>query len=519
MEDILKKVIVIGAGAAGLMCAAAAAARGCQVTVYEKNEKAGKKIYITGKGRCNLTNDCEPQEFLSHIVRNPKFLYSALYDFDQRRAMAFFEENGCRLKTERGQRVFPVTDHASDVTRALTEYLQKRGVKIWYRTPVEALLFAPEEAGRGENADDGSEATAGSYATAVGNYAASDSSYTGVSGGPAASAAGRRVVGVRLLSGKEARAEAVVVCTGGLSYPSTGSTGDGYRFAEAAGHTVVPCAPSLVPLTVRDERWLTLQGLALKNVAVRVTPLPEASGETDGQSTAAEGTGASAAVGSGGIVDGRAAAESHSRESAKLKKKKSAKRRKPVYTGFGELLFTHFGLSGPLILSASAYCDFAACPQGYLLEMDLKPAVSEEELTGRLLREFAQTPHRQLRTALVSLFPGRLAELMAALSPLGAARAVGTIAAGEAAALVRLMKAVPVELAGTRGYPEAVVTRGGVSVRELNPSTMASKKAAGLYFAGEVLDVDGLTGGFNLQIAWSTGHLAGESVGEGADDI
>ncbi|MDO4286008.1 MAG: NAD(P)/FAD-dependent oxidoreductase [Eubacteriales bacterium] len=450
----MSKVIVIGAGAAGLMCAAAAASQGHRVTVYEKNEKAGKKIYITGKGRCNLTNDCEPEEFLARVARNPKFLYSALYGFDQRRTMAFFEENGCRLKTERGQRVFPVSDHASDVTRALTECLRRQGVSVRYRTEVASLLLA----------EPGTETC--------------------------------RVQGVILRDGTQVKADAVVICTGGLSYPSTGSTGDGYRMAREAGHTILPTAPSLVPLTVAQEEWLSLQGLALKNVSVRVTPRPEKAEEPEQ------------------IRETPAAVETSDgvQEKGKGKSRKNGKKVKPVYTGFGELLFTHFGISGPLMLSASAYCDFARYPQGFLMELDLKPAVTEEELTQRLMREFALSPNKQFRNAILTLFPARLAERMAELAPFEAARSVHTLQEGEIRRFVKLVKAVPIELTGTRDYPEAVITRGGVSVREINPSTMESRRAQGLYFAGEVIDVDALTGGFNLQIAWSTGHLAGESI-------
>ncbi len=425
----MEQVIVIGAGAAGLMCAAAAAGRDLRVLLLEKNEKAGKKIYITGKGRCNVTNDCDTAEFFEHVVRNPKFLYSAVYGFDQTQTKQFFEEQGCPLKTERGQRVFPVSDHASDITKALTGYLRKHGVQIRYHAQVANLLLKEDT-----------------------------------------------VQGVVLTNGEEIRSDRVVICTGGLSYPSTGSTGDGYQFAMQAGHHIEKTAPSLVPFTVEDSRWCSLQGLALKNVAVRILPIRE---ETEtGQQT------------------GRS----------------SKKKNKPVYEGFGEMLFTHFGISGPLLLTASAYCDFDKFPRGFMMEMDLKPAITEEELIERLKREFTAAPQKQFGNAICSLFPSRLAGVMASLSAIEEQRMAGRISEKEITEFVRLVKKVPIVLTGTRDYPEAIVTRGGVSVKEVNPSTMESKLVKGLYFAGEVLDTDGVTGGFNLQIAWSTGHLAGMNV-------
>lgn len=434
----MNQVIVIGAGAAGLMCAAAAAQRGLKVLLLEKNEKAGKKIYITGKGRCNVTNDCETSAFFEHVVHNTKFLYSAVYGFDQTQTKQFFEQQGCTLKTERGQRVFPVSDHASDVTKALTGYLKKHSVQIRYHAQVSKLLLE-------ENA----------------------------------------VRGVILTNGEEIRANQVVICTGGLSYPSTGSTGDGYKLAMQAGHHIQKTAPSLVPFTVEDEQWCTLQGLALKNVAVRILP---------GQAPCAD------------AQQAEAAAETP-------KKKASKKKNKPVYEGFGEMLFTHFGISGPLLLTASSYCDFDKYPQGFVMEMDLKPAITQEELTERLKKEFAAAPQKQFGNAICSLFPSRLAGVMASLSAIDEQRMAGRISEKEITEFVNLVKKVPIVLTGTRDYPEAIVTRGGVSVKEVNPSTMESRLVKGLYFAGEVLDVDAVTGGYNLQIAWSTGHLAGTSIG------
>lgn len=421
-------MIVIGAGAAGMMAACAAADRGHQVTVLEKNEKAGKKIYITGKGRCNLTNDCDTADFFDHVPENPKFLYSSVYSFDHEAVKAFFESNGCPVKTERGKRVFPVSDRACDVTDALMRQLRRKRVWIRFHKKVEELLM--QEAS--------SEDACGQK---------------------------RKLCGVRLSGGGTLGADRVIVCTGGLSYPSTGSTGDGYRFAESAGHTVVPCAPSLVPFETA-ERWpLSLQGLSLRNVALTISP-----------------------------------AEQENRKT------------RPVYSGFGELLFTHFGISGPLILTASAYCDFRRFPQGFRLCLDLKPAIPEEELYARVEALLAAAPERQFGSATAELFPQRLRDVMTELSGIARTRRAGSVQPGEIRSFVRLMKAVPLTAVRTRSYAEAVVTRGGVCVREVNPSTMESRLVSGLYFAGEVLDVDAVTGGFNLQIAWSTGHLAGESV-------
>lgn len=430
-----KKVIVIGAGAAGLMAAAAASEKGHDVLVLEKNEKAGKKIYITGKGRCNLTNDCPTEDLFRSIVRNHKFLYSAVYGFDQTMTKAFFEENGCPVKTERGNRVFPVSDHASDVTAALLRCLKKNGAGILYETPVQKILTDREAA---------------------------------------------CVTGVRLQNGRELPADAVILCTGGLSYPSTGSTGDGIRWAKGLGLDVVPTAPSLVPLETKEQWCRKLQGLALKNVAVRIHSVeeqtPVESGEKKGQTR---------------------------------KKKKSAR---PVYEGFGELLFTHFGLSGPIILTASCYCDFLKNPQGFRMILDLKPALTPEQLCERIRREFALSPDKHLPGAVRPLFPARLAEAVTELSGLDTSRRAASFTEKEIREMAELIKNIPVTLTGTRGYNEAIITRGGISVREFNPSTMESLKTAGLYAAGEVLDLDAHTGGFNLQIAWSTGHLAGASI-------
>lgn len=441
-----KKIVVIGAGAAGLMAAQGAAESGAQVTVLEKNEKAGRKIYITGKGRCNFTNACDTQDFFQNVVTNPRFLYSAVYGFDAQAVMAFFEENGCPVKVERGNRAFPVSDHASDITAALLRSLKKAGVRISYHSEVDRILVQETEGGR-------------------------------------------RVSGVRLTDGRSIPADAVIVCTGGLSYPTTGSTGDGMKFAQELGLALTPTAPALVPLTVRETWPMDLQGLALKNIAVRVEEIPEEILQHP-EDTEKAGEGA--------------------------KPKKGKKSKKPVYEGFGEMLFTHFGVSGPLILSASSYCNFQECG-AYRMQLDLKPALTQEQLMQRIVREIEAGPLRHFETLLRTLFPARLAEVMAVLSEQACGirgdRIVRTLNEQEIRRFADFVKAVPLTLTGTRGYAEAVVTRGGVSVKEINPSTMESRKIPGLYFAGETLDVNALTGGFNLQIAWSTGMLAGRSAG------
>ena len=453
-----KTVIVIGAGAAGLMAAAAAAEKGHRVIVLEKNEKAGKKIYITGKGRCNLTNDCDTEEFFSHVVRNRKFLYSAVYGFDHEMVKDFFEKNGCAVKVERGSRVFPVSDHASDVTAALVRFLKKHGVGIWYHSPAEEILtrdlppvnLRSEGAGNGKRKD-----------------------HDGRKKSPDLC-----VRGVRLKNGKTIPADAVILCTGGLSYPSTGSTGDGLKIARRLGLDTTPTAPSLVPFETREQWCRDLQGLALKNVSVRIFPLEKTAETEDGKAPQAR------------------------------------KKVKPVYEAFGELLFTHFGLSGPIILTASCSCDFDKYPEGFRLFLDLKPALSQQQLEERIAREFAASPGRHLPGAIRPLFPARLAEAVTELSGFGTEQRAACFSPSGIRELAALIKNIPVTVTGTRGYSEAIITRGGISVKEINPSTMEARKVSGLYAAGEILDVDAHTGGFNLQIAWSTGHLAGSSIPE-----
>ena len=412
----MKKIAVIGCGAAGMMAALAAAESGGSVTIFEKNEKPGKKIYITGKGRCNVTNACDVSDFFDNVRRNPRFLYSAVYSYDNHAVMDFFEENGCRLKVERGERVFPVSDHSSDIIRTLYNAVKKAGVNVRFEVEVFSV-----EAGQGT-------------VKAV-TYSKKDEPIT------------------------REEFDSVIVCTGGMSYPSTGSTGDGYRFARDLGHTVIPATPSLVPFEVEEDWCTDLQGLSLKNVGLKL------------------------------FMD----------------------KAKAVYDGFGEMLFTHFGVSGPLVLTASCYYD--KDKTGRFL-LDLKPALDEQQLDKRILRDFDDAPNRQFKNSLGGLFPSKLIPVMIRLSGIDPEKPVNSITREERLAFGKLIKNLPMTIKKTRSFNEAIITRGGVSVKEVDPSTMQSKLVSGLYFAGEVLDVDTVTGGFNLQVAWSTGHLAGMSAAE-----
>lgn len=414
----MNRVIVVGGGAAGAMAAIAAAKSGSRTTLFEKNEKIGKKLFITGKGRCNVTNACEPEELFANVVSNGKFLYSAFYSFDNNSTMDFFEQAGCRLKTERGDRVFPRSDHSSDVIAALNRELSASGAAVFLHTAVKEILL--------EEMPDG-----------------------------------KRVRGVRLGDGREEPADSVVVATGGVSYESTGSTGDGYRFAERAGHKLAEAKPALVPFNIQESFCRDMMGLSLKNVSVSLS------------------------------CDGR-----------------------ELYQGFGEMLFTHFGVSGPLILTASSYYAKRAYGKRAVLRLDLKPALTEEQLDKRILRDFEENRNRLFKNALGGLFPARMIPVMVALSGIDPEKKVNEVTREERKGLVSLIKGLPMTVTGCRNFPEAIITQGGVSVKEINPSTMESKIVKGLYFAGEVLDLDALTGGFNLQIAWSTGYLAGRSAAQ-----
>ncbi len=405
------KVIIVGGGAAGMMAAVRAGELFSDVTLIEKNEKLGKKIYITGKGRCNVTNNADIEVIFKNINRNPKFMYSALYGFDNSRIYSFFEENGCPLKVERGERVFPVSDHASDIIKTLTKALKDRHVKIMLNTAVKELII-----------EDGA------------------------------------VKGVILNDGSSLYADKVIVTTGGVSYPTTGSTGDGYKFAESAGHTVTPVRPGLVPL-VTGETWVPrLQGLSLRNVELKLFSED-----------------------------------------------------KCVYKEQGEMLFTHFGISGPLVLSSSAYYDTESRKnRNITVSLDLKPALDEEALDKRILRDFEKFSNKQFKNSLDELLPAKLIPVIVDLSGIDPYKAVNVVSREERRNLVHLLKNLVMTVIGTGNFNEAIITIGGVNVKEINASTMESKLVKNLFFAGEVLDIDAMTGGFNLQIAWSTGYLAGE---------
>lgn len=405
----MSKVLVIGGGAAGMMAAITAAANGGEVLLLEKNEKLGKKLFITGKGRCNITNAADTEDLFSAIVSNPKFLYSSFYSFTNSQVIDFFEGLGVKTKIERGGRVFPASDHSSDVIRALEREMEQLGVEIYLQAEVKELILKEHV-----------------------------------------------IKGVVLTSGKKLYADTVIVATGGISYPSTGSTGDGYRFAKACGHQVTEILPSLVPMEVKEWYAKELMGLSLRNIEICVT-------------------------------DGK----------------------KKLYQEFGEMLFTHYGVTGPVILSASSIVGKKLKEKELTLHIDLKPALSEEQLDKRVLREFETNHNRQFKNAVDSLFPSKLRPVIVELSGIPEEKKVHEITKEERLHFVRLIKDFSMTLTGLRGYKEAIITKGGVSVKEIDPSTMESKLVKGLFFAGEVLDLDAVTGGYNLQIAWSTGYLAG----------
>ena len=401
-------VVIVGGGAAGLSAALFASRAGARVTMLEKNEKFGKKLYITGKGRCNLCNACDVETFLKNVQRNPRFLYSALRFLSPEDLQRLVNDLGCPTKVERGNRVFPVSDHASDVSRAFLDGLKGQALKI----NAEVLGVAVEDG---------------------------------------------RVTGVRLQD-RLLPCDAVILATGGVSYPATGSTGDGLRFARELGHTVTDLRPSLVPLEIKEAWPRQLQGLSLKNICLTAT-----------------------------VHD-------------KIK-----------YCEQGEMLFTHFGISGPLVLSLSSVLATADW-KDVKLSLDLKPALTHEQLDARVLRDFGEAPRKQLQNLLPALLPSRMAEIFPALCNVNPTKQPAQITAAERARIVGALKCLPMTVTGARGFEEAVVTCGGVSVKEVTPATLMSKKVKGLFFAGEMLDVDAFTGGFNLQIAFSTGALAGNSA-------
>ncbi|MBQ9120285.1 MAG: NAD(P)/FAD-dependent oxidoreductase [Lachnospiraceae bacterium] len=438
----MSKVIVIGGGAAGMMAAIFAARAGHQTIIFEKSEKLGKKVYITGKGRCNLTNACDLEELFRNVVTNSRFMYSAFYGFSNEETIAFFQSLGLQTKVERGQRVFPVSDHSSDVIKVLEQELRRRRVEIHLNTPVRELLT-----------QDG------------------------------------RFAGVVLQNGSKVFADAGIVATGGLSYPTTGSTGDGHRFAKALGHTVTPCHPALVAVQLKSEYPKQLEGLALKNIEVSVTVDEVLEQEPTETLEPADKNG-------------------------KAKRTKSKKRKlgAELYRDFGEMVFTAKGVSGPVVLSASSYMAPELKDYRFRLHIDLKPALSEEQLDARILRDFDEARNKQYKNALEHLLPQKLIRVIIELSGISPDKQVNAISREERKALVKLLKDLSFEVSGLGDYTEAIITKGGVQVKEINPSTMESKLVPGVYFAGEVLDVDALTGGFNLQVAWSSGWLAAQSI-------
>lgn len=426
----MKKVCVIGGGAAGLTAAYAAAENGNEVILFEKNEKLGKKIYITGKGRCNFTNDCSAEDFLQSVVRGRKFLTGAIYSFPPKKTIEFFEKYGLSVKIERGNRAFPVSDHASDVTKTLEKACKMAGVSIHLNEKAEKIhTTTPDIIPMSDKVD-----------TVMSN----------------------KIPMPRIVKLKTDKAEyfcdEVIVATGGLSYPSTGSTGDGYRFAKENGHSVTDLKSGLCGLNTEGDYLKELQGLALKNVALSIKS-----------------------------------------------------NNKTVYEEFGELLFTHFGVSGPIVLSASSVINRLPF-ESLVVSLDLKPALDEQTLDKRLLRDFEKYKNKQIANALVELLPQKLISVVLKYSDIAPTKSVNVLTKEERIRLMKTLKNFPLKFRGLRGFEEAIITSGGVELSEVNPKTMESKKVQGLRFCGEVLDVDAFTGGFNLQIAFATGYAAGKSV-------
>ena len=411
------KIIVIGGGPAGMLAAITAAEAGNQVTLIEKNEKLGKKLFITGKGRCNITNNCTKEAFFENIISNHKFLYRAYGSFDSFGVQDFFMTNGLAIKEERGNRIFPASDRALDVIATLKKVLTRYHVEMLLSTTVTEVITSKRQSGL-------------------------------------------ITTGVMIDNGKTLTADKVIIATGGVSYPSTGSTGDGFRFAKSTGHHVTPLSPALVPLTVKEPWCQDLQGLSLKNIAVVI--------ETQN---------------------------------------------KTIYKGFGEMLFTHFGLSGPLILSASSfYAKHLSAQKQATISIDLKPALSYDQLDKRLLRDFEANKNKMFKNIMGGIIPTKLHPVVIKQSGIGGDKKINEITKEERHTLIKLLKKLTLTIIGTRDFNEAIITQGGVQVKDINPATMESKRVKNLYFAGEVIDIDALTGGYNLQIAWSTGYLAGKSV-------
>lgn len=404
----MSEIIIIGGGAAGMMAAVSAARNGKKVTLIEQNEKLGKKLFITGKGRCNFTNACDTEDLFQNVVTNPKFLYSAFYSFSNQMVMDFFEEIGLPYKIERGNRVFPQSDHSSDVIKVLEKEMKRENVKVLLNTKVKSLMI-------GDNI----------------------------------------CKGVVLQGGEKLPADRVIVATGGISYPRTGACKDGYEFAKNAGHSIIEVKPSLVPFELSDKCCKELMGVALKNVSATI------------------------------YAD-----------------------EKKVYTEFGEMLFTHFGVSGPIMIKASAYIH-KYLGKNLSLSIDLKPALEEKQLDERILKDFKLFQNKQLKNSLDKLLLRALIPVVIEKSGLDGEKKINELTKEERRRLVLTIKNLSFTIIGLRGWDEAIITKGGVNVKEIDPGTMESKIVKNLFFAGEVMDLDALTGGYNLQIAWSTGYLAG----------
>lgn len=414
----MRNTVIIGGGPAGLMAAISSAKNEDKVTIIEKMNSCGKKLLITGKGRCNITNNDQMDKFMANTPTNPKFLYGVFNNFTNKDIIELLESEGVKTKVERGERVFPVSDRAQDVLEALLHILKKENVQILTNTTAKRIITDAE----------------------------------------------KNVLGVELDDGKEIKADKIILATGGKSYPVTGSTGDGYRIAKDLGHTITKIEPSLVPLTSHDEVCKKLQGLSLRNVAIRLQ-----------------------------ICD------------------------KVVYKDFGEMLFTHFGVSGPIVLSASSYLVKTKNIEQILkedkveLEIDLKPALSEEKLDARILRDFEEQKNKQFKNSLDKLLPQKLIPVIIEKTNINESKKINEITKQERQKLVNELKHFKISINGTRPIEEAIVISGGINIKEINPKTMESKLINGLYFAGEIIDVDCLTGGYNLQVAWSTGYTAGIS--------
>ena len=408
----MSKVLIIGGGAAGMMAAIAAAYNGNEVHIFEKNEKNGKKLFITGKGRCNITNASDIENHFANIMRNSKFLYSAYHCLDSYGVCTMIESAGVETKIERGNRVFPLSDKSSDVIYALNKMMRDIGVNIHLKSEIVSVSTENEN------------------------------------------------IILKEKNGKKHIGDACIIATGGISYPVTGSTGDGYKFAEKIGHTITERYPSLVPFNIKEEFCKELQGLSLKNVELKIQ----------------DETG------------------------------------KQYYSEMGEMLFTHFGISGPLVLSASGHISDKLKEHQFIAKIDLKPALSNEALDKRILKDFEENINRNFNNSLDKLLPKKLIPVIVELSGINQYKKVHEITKEERENLVKLIKELKMSISGARGYNEAIITKGGVSVKDINPKTMESKIVPGIYFAGEVLDIDALTGGYNLQVAWSTGYLAGSSI-------